>query len=199
MLSIWFHQILTPAIWHSNYFPHVTDEGTLAQRGYKWLAQWNTGRIRVYARAFLLYSLGGPEAGSEPFFLPKFPVQSTVSLWMTTADIAARPGADSACRRILSTLEEKSRCLRVKGGSTVAFCRAEMEPRKWVLWLPQFRQVFASCWHVGAEESWGLHWAYLDKLYARASLFVPDTYVAHYVISLRAGLVQCGLLLDRQI
>lgn len=58
--------------------------------------------------------MGGPEAGSEPFFFPKFPVQSTVSLWMTTADMAASPGAGSAWRRILSTLEEKSRRLGVR-------------------------------------------------------------------------------------
>ena len=56
--------------------------------------------------------MGGLEAGSEPFFFPKFPVQSTVSLWMTTADMAASPGADSAPRRVPSTLQEKSRGFR---------------------------------------------------------------------------------------
>lgn len=54
----------------------------------------------------MVYSLGVPEFGSEPFFLPKFPVQSTVSLWMTRADMAARPGANIALRRIPSTLRE---------------------------------------------------------------------------------------------
>lgn len=52
------------------------------------------------ADRYMVYSLGAPELGSEPFFFPKFPVQSTVSLWMTTADMAARPGADMAWRRI---------------------------------------------------------------------------------------------------
>lgn len=64
------------------------------------------------ADRYIVDSLGGPEAGSEPFFFPKFPVQSTVSLWMTTADMAASPGANSAPRRVPSTLQEKSRGFR---------------------------------------------------------------------------------------
>ena len=61
---------------------------------------------------FRSYSLGGPEAGSEPFFFPKFPVQSTMSLWITTADMAARPGADRAWRRVRPTWGERSGRLR---------------------------------------------------------------------------------------
>lgn len=54
----------------------------------------------------MVYSLGAVEKGSDPFFFPKFPVHSTVSLYVTMADMVGNPGVRILLLRNLSTCKE---------------------------------------------------------------------------------------------
>lgn len=57
----------------------------------------------LVSHLYIVYSFGGADRGSLPFILPKFPIQSTVSLKMTMADRAGRLKGSTICLKTEST------------------------------------------------------------------------------------------------